>query len=117
MFARFFNAQMDSIGRHLFLGPGADDQPCSTRNTALLAICRSRSRGPIFAISCQLLATSASFSEPSATSDASRARSGPNRSSASEVKYEKLWMRALGCSAKSRKLIEVGSPEEFPKIT
>src|SRR5271165_2460735 len=58
----------------------------SMRNTALPGICRSRSRGPIWAMSRQLASTSCGFNDPSATSETSNARSSAKRSSASDVK-------------------------------
>src|SRR5215469_11435883 len=86
MFAGFGDAQMNTIVCHLSRSNYLTIEFCSTRKTALPAIRRSRNWGPIVARSRQLLSTSAGFSEPSAISDASKARSGANRSSGSEVK-------------------------------
>src|SRR6266700_2698520 len=90
---------------------------CPIRKTALPGICRSRSSAPTRVRSCQPCSEMRGRSDPSAISPAKSARSGPKRSSASEVKKWKPWIRAFWCSAKSRKLIAVGSPEELPKTT
>ena len=85
MLARRGDAQTNAIGRH-GLGKSLMHQPCSTRKTALPAMRRSRSCGPICARSRQPLSTRCGLTEPSPTRDASSAKSGANRSSASEVK-------------------------------